>query len=206
MRDLFVGIESEVARRLVHASGSLVPLGHVFAPDVVTWPRVQWLLVVGLVLALGLEIARLVFGFEWWIFDHLTRSYEQDNLAGYALAVISVTAVVLIAPPVIAVPSILILTLGDPISGLLGSGQVRPLGGGEALELIVKPPRVLVTMFLVSTTIGAAFVAPLAAILGGLAATVADGAKPIVFTYVIDDNFTIPLAAAGAIALGLALV
>jgi dolichol kinase len=203
---LLDGIDSEIARRGVHASGSLLPLSHVLAPEVFTWPRIQWLLVGGVVAAVVLEIARLLLGLEWWLFDRLTRSYEQDNLAGYALAVISATAVALATPPAVAVPAMLMLTLGDPISGLLGSGQSRSFGDSDRLELIVKRPRVLVITFVVCTAIALALSLPvLAAVLGGAAAMLADGVKPIVATYVIDDNFSIPIAAAAAITLGLAL-
>jgi len=204
--ELLGGIESEVARRGVHASGSVLPLGHVLAPEVIIWSRVQWFLAATVVAVVALEIARLILGLEWWLFEHLTREYEQDNLAGYALAVISATAVALSTPPIIAVPAMLMLTLGDPISGLLGSGRSRSFGDGERLELIVKRPPVLGVTFVVCTAIALTLgLPPVAAVLGGGAAMAADGVKPIVLTYVVDDNLTIPIAAAVAISLGLAV-
>ncbi|MUV89372.1 dolichol kinase [Halapricum sp. CBA1109] len=190
------GTESEVARRVVHASGTAVPLAYVLFPETITWPVVQGALILFLVVALGLEAVRLLGGLEWWIYDHLTRSYEQDNLAGYALYFISLTAVALVFAPDIAVPAMLMLTLGDPISGLLGSGELRT----------VKRLRVLVTMFSVCAVIAYPFVGVLPAVLGGIGAMLADGVKPVVRTYVIDDNLTIPPVAAAAMAVGVAVL
>jgi len=197
-------IESEIARRGVHVSGSAVPLAYV--ADLLTWRQVQAILVAGLVGVAILEVIRLGIGLDWWIYEYLTREYEQDNIAGYALALVSTTTVGLLAPPMIAVPALLMLTLGDPISGLLGSGEIQSVGSGQYLELIRKSPRALVVTFGVCTTIGLAFVAPVAALFGGVAATVADGIKPVIVTYVIDDNLTIPLASAVGIAAGLAVI
>ncbi len=197
-------IESEIARRGVHVSGSAVPLAYV--ADLLTWRQVQAILVAGFIGVSILEVIRLGIGLDWWIYEYLTREYEQDNVAGYALALLSTTTVGLLAPPTVAVPALLMLTLGDPISGLLGSGEIQSVGSGRYLELIRKSPRALAVTFGVCTTIGLAFVAPLAALFGGIAATVADGIKPVIVTYVIDDNLTIPLASAVGIAVGLAVI
>ncbi|WP_336001292.1 dolichol kinase [Halorientalis halophila] len=183
----------ELARRLVHASGAGVP--GLYLLDLLSWGQVRYVLIGGLALTIALEIARLGFGFEWVVYDVLTREYEQDNPAGYALYVFSGSVVGLVAGPSIAVPAILMLTLADPISGLLSADELRA----------VKRPRVLVVMFVVCTALAWPFVAPVAAVLGGLAATVADGVKPVIAGYVVDDNLTIPFLAGGAMALGVAL-
>jgi dolichol kinase len=82
----------------------------------------------------------------------------------------------------------LMLTVADPVSGLLGSGTLRP----------TKQAWVLLATFGVATLLAAPFVPSTAAVFGGVAATVADGVKPVVRGYVIDDNLTIPVAAATA--------
>jgi dolichol kinase len=181
----------ELKRRLVHASGTLVPLIAVVDPS--RWGLVQRLLVAGAVLAIGLEIVRLYVGLEWVVYDRLTREYEQENLAGYALALISIAVVAVAFDRAIALPAILMLTIGDPISGLLGSGELRT----------AKQSYVLLTMFGVCLLIAVGLgVSTVPAVLGALAATAADGLKPIVAGYVVDDNLTIPLAAAVAMAVG----
>jgi len=184
-------LRDEVARRLVHASGTALPLLYVF--QFATWFQVALLFALGAGAALALEAVRLYVGLEWAIYDHLTREYEQDNLAGYALYFISSTVVAFAVDPQIAVPAILMLTIGDPISGLLGSGELKR----------AKETFVLGVMFAVCTLLALPFVPVFAAVLGGMAATLADGVKPVVATYVIDDNLTIPPAAAIAMAVAL---
>ncbi|WP_299266521.1 dolichol kinase [Halorientalis sp.] len=191
---------NEAARRLVHASGAGVP--GLYLLDLLTWPQIRYVLVGGLALTIVLEVARLSFGFQWVVYDVLTREYEQDSPAGYALYVFSGSITGLLFGPAIAVPAILILTLADPVSGLLSDDELRT----------VKRPRVLVAMFLVSTGLAygsSAFfgfgLPSSAVLLGGLGATVADGVKPVLRGYVIDDNLTIPLFVAGAMTVGIAL-
>ncbi|WP_044951038.1 diacylglycerol/polyprenol kinase family protein [Halorhabdus tiamatea] len=192
-------MDDEVTRRLVHASTSALPLAYVYVAEI-SWRHVQAFLVLAMVGALGLEIVRLYVGLEWWIFDRLTREYEQENLAAYFLGGVALTLVAFAFPPPgadplfsspidpspVAVPAMLMLTIGDPFSGLLGAGELRS----------VKQTWVLLATFGLTTLIASAFVPPAGAILGGLAATAADGAKPVVRGYVVDDNLTIAPAAA----------
>ncbi|WP_435197582.1 dolichol kinase [Natronomonas sp. EA1] len=181
----------EVERRLVHAAGAVFPLAYV--SGVLTWTNTGRLLLLASAVALALEALRLSQRLELRIFDRLTREYEQDHLAGYALYVLSMTATAWLFSPAAAVPGMLMLAVADPISGLLSTGELRP----------IKRTFVLLAMFGVCTLLALPFVSSVPAILGGLAATVADGVKPVVRGYVVDDNLTIPPAAAGAITLGL---
>jgi len=195
----------ELGRRLVHASGAVIPGvylldEHVLGTGVVTWRVVQAVAVGGLLVAAALEAARLSGTLEHPIYDRLTREYEQDKVAGYALYVVSGAVVVLAVElpgfePGIAVPALFMLMLGDPVSGMLSTGELRT----------VKRPRVLVGMFAVSfafaypfmrAATADPFVGTAAAAAGALGATLADGVKPTVGDYVIDDNLTIPIAAA----------
>lgn len=183
----------ELRRRLVHASGAVVPAAylldvHVLALGIVTWPRVRMLAVVGLLATAVLEAARLYGGLEHPIYDQLTREYEQETVAGYALYVFSGTVVVLLFEPRIAVPALFMLMLADPVSGALSTGELRT----------VKRPRVLVGMFVTSLVLALPFVRPEAAVAGALGSTLADGVKPVVAGHVVDDNLTIPIAAAVA--------
>ena len=181
----------ELGRRLVHASGAAIPGAYlldqyILETGLVTWRVVQAVAVAGLLATAVLEFLRLSGTLEHPIYDRLTREYEQDKVAGYALYVLSGTAVVLVFEPQIAVPALFMLTLGDPVSGLLSTGELRT----------VKRPRVLIGMFLVSLALAYPFVGAVAAVAGALGAMLADGVKPTVGDYVIDDNLTIPIAAA----------
>ncbi|WP_435197091.1 dolichol kinase [Natronomonas sp. EA1] len=185
---------SELGRRAVHATGSLLPLAYV--AGVATWPQVRLVAVAGTLLALALEALRLLAGFDHALYDRLTREYERDNLAGYALYAISGTTVMLLTEPTVGVPAILMLSLGDPVSGLLSTGELRT----------VKRPRVLLGMFATCLLLAVPFVALPAAALGALGATLADGVKLSVRGYIIDDNLTIPPFAATGLLVGLQLV
>ncbi|WP_135535215.1 dolichol kinase [Halostella pelagica] len=181
---------NEVARRLVHASGATIPGAYVLSKHVswldLQWTHIQWVLIAGTVVTIVLEALRLFAGLEWVVYDKLTREYEQDNVAGYALYVFGGTLVGLVFEPRIAIPAMLMLTLGDPVSGLLGSGELRT----------IKRWPVLAAMFTTCFLLAYPFLPLHAAALAAVAATLADGVKPVIATYVIDDNITIPIAAA----------
>lgn len=182
---------SELERRAVHASGTGLPA--LYLLGLVDWPGVQ-LLLVGLAVAVtGLEFVRLGLGYEWALFDKLARSYERENVAGYALYAYSQLAVALVFVPKLALPAMLMLTIGDPVSGYLGSNEAGT----------VKQAGVLAVMFLVCFALAAPFLITAASLPVGLAAaaagaagaTLADGVKPVVAGYVVDDNLSIPPAA-----------
>jgi dolichol kinase len=185
----------EFKRRLVHASGTGLPLLYVL--DFVTWRQFGYVMIAASAVAAVLEFFRLIVGLDWRIYDELTRPYEQTNLAGYALYMFSITAVALVFAPHLAVPAALMLTIGDPISGLLGTTR-------EAGE--PKRPRTLGAMFAVCLLVSAPFLVPVAgvavggaaAVAAAVAATVADGFTPVIAGYVVDDNASIPPAAAVA--------
>lgn len=189
---LFTG---ELARRLVHASGAGLPA--LYLLGLATWTQVRALYVLGVAVVIVLEALRLSVGLDWWIYEHLTREYEADTVAGYALYMLSSAVVAVAVEPLVAIPAILMLALGDPLSGMLGSGELRT----------VKRPTALAGMFVVCAIIAAPFLygTPLAVLFGALGGMLADGVKPIVRGYVVDDNLTIPPVAAAGILLGLEL-
>jgi len=188
---------SELGRRGVHASGVGIPA--LYLLGVVDWGEVRLLLVALSVAVSALEFVRLVLDYEWPLFDTLAREYERDNVAGYALYAYSQTLVAFVFAPALALPGMLMLIVGDPVSGYLGDNDA-----GSA-----KQAGVLGVMFLVCFALAAPFttaVTPLpiglaAAVAGAAGATLADGVKPVVVGYVVDDNATIPPAAAVGITL-----
>jgi len=188
----------EVSRRLVHVTGVGVPVSYLLVPALVTWRVVQLFLSLALVVVVVLEYLRLSVGLEWAIYDRLTREYEQDNPAGYALYIVGMAAVAgavaVGLPTAVAVAAMFMLAVGDPISGLLGSAEASN----------VKQAWVLLVMFGVCTLLAAPFVPTAAAVLGGVAATFADGVKPTIAGYVVDDNLSIPVLGAAAMWVGTA--
>lgn len=185
---------SEIERRFVHASGTGFPA--LFLLDLATWQQLQYLLVLATAAAGLLEFLRLYVGLNWSIYDRLTREYEQDNPAGYALYFVSMTAVAFLFEPPVAVPGMLMLTVGDPISGLLGSNEAGRAKRFGVLAAMFAVCFLLAVPFTTSAVPSSAWlVGVAAAAVGATGATLADGVKPVVATYVIDDNLSIPPAA-----------
>lgn len=194
---MFVEAE-ELNRRLVHLAGTGYPLLYLLdrelGLDIVGWTELQLLVIASAAGALILEILRLRGIMELWFYDDLTREYEQEYIAGYALYLIGMAITVVIFRPTVALPAVLMLTIGDPISGLLSSGN------------LAKSTWVLFAMFGICLLLAAPFVPPAVAVVGAATATAADGLKPVVFTYVIDDNLTIPIGAGATMAGMLAIL
>ncbi|MCL9812116.1 dolichol kinase [Natranaeroarchaeum aerophilus] len=184
----------EIKRRLFHASSSIIP--GLYLLEVLTWSQLGALMLAASAAVVGIELLRLRTGLDLWIFEKLTREYEQETVAGYALGAFSMTAVILAFEPAIAVPAILMLTIGDPVSGLLGTDELRT----------IKHPRSLAAMFVISLAIAWPFLSPAVAAVAALGAMVADGVKPRIGEFVVDDNLSIPLVAGGAAYVAVALV
>ncbi|QFU82112.1 diacylglycerol/polyprenol kinase family protein [Natronorubrum aibiense] len=180
----------ELKRRLVHASGSGLVALYLLANSLdlgLTWARFGVLMTVLSLGVIGLEFLRLRTGLEWSLYDTLTREYEQDQFAGYGYYMLSMTVAVLVFPAQIALPAMLMLSLGDPISGTVSDNSLK----------FIKGPKVLGTMFVVSAVIAAPFLyeTPLAVVAAALGATIADGVKLRIGDYIVDDNLTIPIYA-----------
>lgn len=193
---------TELGRRAVHASGTGIPL--LYLLGLVTWRGLRLFLVVCVAVAFLLEFLRLVVGLDHAVYDRLTREYEAENVAGYALYMVGMAVAAFVFDPFVAVPAMLMLSIGDPVSGYLGSNDAT-----TAKEL-----GVLGVMFLVCFALAVPFVTPgrpplvgvAAAATGALGATVADGVKPVVRGYVVDDNLTIPPTAGVGMTLVFALI
>lgn len=180
-------MSDELGRRAVHVSGTVVPAAYLL--DVMTWTQVRWLLAVAGVAGVVLEAIRLVVGLDWAVYEKLTREYEADNPAGYALALVGGAVVAWAFEPAVAVPALLMLTIGDPFAGILGSG-----GGPGSL----KEWWVMAATFLLCLGIALPFLPPRAAVPAAVVAVIADSVKPRIAGYVVDDNFSIPVGAAAA--------
>lgn len=180
----------ELRRRLVHASGSGLVALYLLADyfDLgLTWNRFRVLVTILALGIIGLELLRLRAGIEWAIHERLTRDYEHNQFAGYGYYMVSMAIVVLLFSPIVALPAMLMLALGDPISGTVSDNSLRR----------IKGPKVLITMFLVCVALATPFLHehPLAVLTAALGATIADGVTVRIDDFIIDDNLTIPIYA-----------
>lgn len=161
-----------------------------------TWIQVQAAVLLAMGITAVLEGLRLSGHLDWWVYQQFTREYEANWPAGYALALVGASVTVLVFEPFVAVPGLLMLTIGDPVSGVLSSGNLEG-----------KQSYVMLAMFGVCLAIAGLLRIPaVPAILGAGGATAADGLKPRIAGYIIDDNLTIPVVASGAMQVGLLLV
>lgn len=196
----------EFERRLVHAGGTLYVAPYLLGW--LSWRETGLLLAAGLIVVVALEFLRLVPGLSETpldaLFAALTREYESDAVAGYALYQLSMTGAVLLLPPALAIPAMWMLSLGDPVSGALGrNAATEP-----------KRPAVWLAMFAVCVAVAVPFTVPAyggtdgvaVAVAGAVGATVADGFPPLIRGVPVDDNLTIPPAAAGGMLLALAVL
>jgi dolichol kinase len=184
----------------VHLSGAAVPLS--YAVGLVPWRWVQYAVGLAVVVAAVLEFFRLTVGLDWTVYDRLTREYEQDNVAGYALYTVGMALAAWFFAPDVAAAAMLMLTVGDPISGSLSRRSAAETKRWRTLAVMFGVCVVLAVPLLSRTATTGVAVA--AAATGALGATVADGVKPVVAGYVVDDNLTIPPAAAVGMAAVLA--
>jgi len=192
----------EFERRLVHFGGTLYPAP--FLLGWLTWAETRYFLAAALAVVAFLEFLRLVVGLDHAVYRHLTREYESDSVAGYALYQVSMTGVVLLLEPTLAIPAMWMLSVGDPVSGALGDN--------DATES--KRPVAWVAMFLVSFALALPFTVPAfgtgvgvaAALAGAVPSAVADGLPPVIRGVAVDDNLTIPPAAVGGMSLAVAVL
>ncbi|MFB6298623.1 MAG: dolichol kinase [Salinirussus sp.] len=178
------GRTTSYARRLAHLSGTLVPGAYLV--ELLPWPTIRLVLAGGAAAAVVLEFLRLQAGLEWTVYDRLTREYERENPAGYALAVVSSALVGWTFEPRVAVPALLLLTVADPVAGILSS-----VGDPDTR----KSWWVMAATFGLCLALTVPFLPVRVAVPVAVVVVAADALKPRVFGFVIDDNFSIPVGA-----------
>ena len=179
---------SEYGRRAIHASGVGMPA--IYLLDIVTWIELRYFMLVVTVIVFILEFLRLVVGLTHRLYDEITRPYEQHAVAGYALYMLSMTTVAVLFGPSVTIPAMLMLILGDPISGMLGNNAADEHKRPAVVVATFGVCFLLAVPFTIagsSTTVGVA-----AAGIGAAVGAVADGVKPVIRGVGVDDNLTIP--------------
>ncbi|MHC1631196.1 MAG: diacylglycerol/polyprenol kinase family protein [Methanotrichaceae archaeon] len=196
-----VSLYREIRRKLIHLTGLSVPAAILLLGRETT----AGLICLALIVAIFLERVKL----QEKISLPEMRDYEKHRVSGYVYYILGALLAVLFFRPMIAVTAMLMLSLGDAASGIIGSvlrGSDVRAGLMEGERWRLKPMPVVLGTFGVCLLVGycashltgytssglneLSFLVYLA---GAVGATAAD-AIPISFRrQVLDDNFTIPL-------------
>ncbi len=182
----------EIRRKSIHLTGLSVPLGILVLGRVYT----GMMIALALAIALLLELGRL----KGKIRLPEVRVHEEEKVAGYIYYILGSFLTVILFQPMVAVAAMLMLSLGDAASGLIGSVLENANVRGCNERWRVKPIPIVTGMFLVCIAIGylssgltgLPFQVYLA---GAIGATVADSVALIFCKRNVDDNLTIPLFA-----------
>ena len=180
----------EIKRKTIHITGLSVPVGILLFGKIYT----AIMIAIALAVALILEAARL----RGRISLPAVRDNEQEKVAGYIYYIFGSLITVIIFQPMIALTSMLMLSLGDAVSGLVGSVLINSNVRGQKVRWRLKPAPIIASMFLACLAIGYLSSGitrlPLEVyLLGAVGATLADSVALFVWNRGLDDNLTIPL-------------
>ncbi len=179
-------LKEEAKRKTIHICGVAIPVLYLFLQ--------KDLIILGFVLSLV-----IICIIEWLRFRGLVslpflRNKEQKKIGAYVFFVIGAFISILIFEMSIAITAILMLAIGDAVSGM--AGAVLNVDNPELYEKRMKPPAVMLVMSVTCLVIGWLVLHSLPmAVLGAIGATIADGVPLRVYGVTIDDNLTIPLFA-----------
>lgn len=175
------------ARKALHLSGIVIPLIYLLT-DRATVLAVTLLF---LVLTVVVEWLRIKGRLNWSFLQKHLKQSEAKRPTGSFFYLVSCLATILLFDRIIAIASICVLCIADPLSSIIGSLSRRKPLLGKSVEGSV-------TFFLSSLAILHFFSFPLPAVIGAsLAATAAE----VLSSKFFDDNLSIPIITALALAL-----
>jgi dolichol kinase len=124
------------------------------------------------------------------------RDIEKQKIGAHAFFMLGTFISILIFERRIAIAAILMLTIGDPASGLAQRFMGAKTEAVEGRQAVLKPARVILIMFITSWLVGFLCLGSLViSLFGAIGAAAADGLLLKVRDVMIDDNLTIPLYA-----------
>lgn len=180
----------EIKRKTIHITGLSVPVGIVVFGKIYTAGMIALALGVALILEVGRLRGRISLP--------ATRDHEQEKVAGYIYYIFGSLVTVALFQPMIALTSMLMLSLGDAVSGLVGSVLMNANVREKNIRWRFKPLPIVASMFLACMAIGylSSGITRLPweiYLFGALGATLADSMALVVCNRGLDDNLTIPI-------------
>lgn len=183
----------EIARKLVHATGLLVPLIYFFTPRPLAMAILAALSGIGIALDFARHRHQPTTRTFQRCFGLLLRSHEQDPVLKHLNAVtwffIAATIGVAIFPKYVAIVSITVALVGDAASCLIGRRFGRPRFHGKSLEgslaFFISAFLVLALFEELRTGHVDYLICATAALVGAIA--------EVSLAEFVDDNFIVPL-------------
>lgn len=177
----------ELSRRLVHASGVAIPISYLLG--ITNYSLTKYILIILTVIVLILEYFRLKRNYTNIIYTKLTRDYESKKVAGYALYIIGMLFAWIMYPPTAALSGMLLLSLGDPISGIIGSLKDNSRWSVRILLILIFG-LIILPLNIQEFNV---YIGIIISILASTGALIVDEFKPKINGNIIDDNLTIPV-------------
>ncbi len=193
-------LEKELKRKAIHISGSLIPIFYIFA----IWEVAVLIISICFLAALSLEWHRLKYG--WQV--SFARSHEQLGISGALYFAFSALLAILFFQKEIAISTLLMLAIGDSISGIAGAAfEIKRIDAGlkESRGRKRKPAGLFLTMLVICFSLGCVFLPFEVALIGATVAALADSLPLNLFEEALDDNLTIPILSGIAMTLFLAI-
>ena len=179
-------LKEEAKRKTIHICGVAIPVAYLFLE--------KDLIILGFILAFFCIVVIEWLRFRGAVSLPFLRDKEEKRIGAYVFFVIGAFLSILIFEKSIAIAAIFMLAIGDSASAL--TGAMMTANKAEMYEKRIKPPEVILAMFVTSLIIGWLVLHSLpVTVLGALGATIADGVPFKVQKVAIDDNLTIPLFA-----------
>jgi dolichol kinase len=180
----------EIRRKLIHITGLSVPAGIIVFGKIYTAAMIALALMVAFILEAGRLRGRINLP--------AVRDNEQEKVAGYIYYIFGSLITVVLFSPMIALTSMLMLSLGDAVSGLVGSVLMNANVRGQNIRWRFKPVPIVASMFLACLIIGylSSSITKLpweVYLVGAFGATLADSMAIFIYNRGLDDNLTIPL-------------
>ena len=192
----FRAAKGELMRKCVHV-GSGVAISCLYTV------YEKRLIALGLLLLLSIIIALEMLRLKGIISIALLRKEEQNTIGGHAFFILGTLFSIVLFKREIAIASILMLSFGDSVAGMIQALKGAFVFSKKAHRLRIKPLDMIIIMFGTSFLTGYVMINSMTiAVLGAIGATIADGVYIRVYRFTINDNLTIPLYSGFMMSLG----
>jgi len=183
----------EIRRKVVHLSTLIIPLGYgIISKELILSFLIPFFLLYIFIDLLRHFHPRFALIFQKHFFGKVLREKERVNLMGSTYFLFSTIITILIFPKPIAIVSLLILTISDTASGLVGKGIGRIPIFGKTLEGTLA--FLLTSLIIIWSYPG---IDRFSGTLAAIGATLIE-----VIPIPLDDNLTIPLVSGSILFFG----